>query len=117
MVTTTTVYLLPPSLPQSIIERRFGYTDGLMGGNLWFLGKDEEAALRAAERAMTAIQEVVRLIMPFPGGITSSGSKAGSRYAFSIASTYEKFCPPLQEKLGEKPGIPKDVGSMMQPAA
>ena len=40
--------------------------------------------------------------MPFPGGIAASGSKAGSRYTFSIASTYAEFCPTLRDKLGEQ---------------
>ena len=35
----------------SSIDRRFGYRDGLMGGNLWFMGADVDAALLAAERA------------------------------------------------------------------
>ena len=38
--------------------------------------------------------------MPFPGGVAASGSKAGSRYKFSIASTYDEYCPTLREKLG-----------------
>ena len=33
-----------------IIDRRLGYADGLMGGNLWFFGKDVDSALEAAER-------------------------------------------------------------------
>ena len=40
------------------------------------------------------------VIMPFPGGVAASGSKAGSRYSFTIASTYAEFCPTLREKLG-----------------
>ncbi len=34
-----------------VMDSRFGYRDGLMGGNLWLLGVDEDAALLAAERA------------------------------------------------------------------
>ena len=41
------------------------------------------------------------MIMPFPGGIAASGSKAGSRYKFMVASTYEAFCPTLRDRLGE----------------
>jgi formylmethanofuran--tetrahydromethanopterin N-formyltransferase len=54
------------------------------------------------------------VITPFPGGIAASGSKAGSRYKFSIASTYEKFCPTLREKLGAESGVPEGVGSIME---
>ncbi len=52
--------------------------------------------------------------MPFPGGVASSGSKAGSRYKFSIASTYAEFCPTLREKLGEQSRLPAGVGSVME---
>jgi formylmethanofuran--tetrahydromethanopterin N-formyltransferase len=54
------------------------------------------------------------VITPFPGGIAASGSKAGSRYSFSIASTYEKFCPTLKERLGDASGVPDGVGSIME---
>src|SRR5690606_1636238 len=43
-----------------------------------------------------------------------SGSKAGSRYSFSIASTYERFCPTLREKLGDQSGVPANVTSVME---
>ena len=52
--------------------------------------------------------------MPFPGGIAASGSKAGSRYKFTIASTYEAFCPTLRDKLGEQSKVPEGVGSVME---
>jgi len=52
--------------------------------------------------------------MPFPGGIAASGSKAGSRYSFSIASTYEKFCPTLRDQLGDASGVPDGVASIME---
>ena len=72
---------------------RFGYRDGLMGGNLWFMGATLDAALAAAERGAQAVAATPGVIMPFPGGIAASGSKAGSRYSFSIASTYRRVLP------------------------
>ena len=36
------------------------------------------------------------VIAPFPGGITRSGSKTGSRYSFLFASTSHTFCPTLR---------------------
>ena len=52
------------------------------------------------------------MILPFPGGVASSGSKAGSRYKFTIASTYAEYCPTLRDKLGDKSRLPagRDVG-------
>ncbi len=52
--------------------------------------------------------------MPFPGGMAASGSKAGSRYKFSIASTYAEFCPTLRDKLGEQSRLPEGVGCVME---
>ena len=44
----------------------------------------------------------------------AAGSKAGSRYKFSIASTYAEFCPTLREKLGKQSRVPAGVQSVME---
>lgn len=108
------VWVIPILGGEFTIERRFGYRDGLMGGNLWFFGRDVDAALLAAERAQAAAAAHPGVITPFPGGIAASGSKPGSRYKFSIASTFEKFCPTLQEKLGAESRVPAGVQSIME---
>jgi formylmethanofuran--tetrahydromethanopterin N-formyltransferase len=108
------VWVIPILGGEFVIDRRFGWRDGLMGGNLWYLGDSVDSALEAAVRGTKAAAEVAGVIMPFPGGIAGSGSKAGSRYKFSIASTYEKFCPTLREKLGEASAVPEGVKSIME---
>lgn len=108
------VWVVPILGGEFIIDRRFGYRDGLMGGNLWFLGDSVDSALLAAERAAAAVADTPGVIMPFPGGLAGSGSKAGSRYKFSIASTYAEFCPTLREKLGDKSRVPAGVASVME---
>lgn len=108
------VYVVPVLGGEFTIERRFGYADGLMGGNLWFMGRDESSALAAAVAARDAVAAVPGVMMPFPGGVTSSGSKAGSRYAFAIASTYENYCPTLRGPLGAESRVPDDVHSIME---
>ncbi len=108
------VWVIPILGGEFLLDRRFGYQEGLMGGNIWYFGQDVDSALAAAERGVAAIEGMPGVIMPFPGGIAGSGSKAGSRYSFSVASTYEKFCPTLREKLGEKSGLPPGVGSVME---
>ena len=85
-----------------------------MGGNLWFFGADEEAAILAAQRAAIAVEAVPDTITPFPGGVAASGSKAGSRYSFMFASTYAEYCPTLRESLGDRSKLPPDVGSVME---
>lgn len=96
------------------LDRRFGFADGIMGGNLWFMGETEDAAIEAAERAVVACNETPRVITTFPGGIAASASKAGSKYKFLFASTYEAYCPTLKEKLGEESGVPDNVTSIME---
>lgn len=108
------VWVVPILSGEFVIDRRFGFTNGLMGGNLWFFGETLDAALEAAERARDAAAKIPDVILPFPGGVASSGSKAGSRYSFSIASTYEQFCPALREKLGSETKLPEGVNSVME---
>ncbi|MGI9467776.1 MAG: formylmethanofuran--tetrahydromethanopterin N-formyltransferase [Rubripirellula sp.] len=96
------------------LSRRFGFRDGVMGGNLWFFGADEDTALDAAERAAEAAESTPDSVTTFPGGIAGSGSKAGSSYDFLIAATYAEYCPTLKEKLGDKSKVPDGVGSIME---
>ena len=108
------VWVVPILGGEFVIDRRFGYRDGLMGGNLWLLGADLDAALSAAEKAARAAAATHGVILPFPGGVAASGSKAGSRYSFAVASTYAEYCPTLREKLGESSRLPEGVGSVME---
>ena len=54
------------------------------------------------------------MILPFPGGIAASGSKAGSRYKFAVASTYESFCPTLIDKLAGSSRVPVGVAAIQE---
>lgn len=108
------VWVTPILGGEFIMDRGFGYGDGLMGGNLWLFGDSVDSALEAAERGVEAARPIPGVIMPFPGGIAGSGSKAGSKYSFAIASTYEKFCPTLQDHPDVEPGLPEGVQSVME---
>lgn len=108
------VWVIPILGGEFVLDRRFGFTDGLMGGNVWFMGSTLDAALDAATRGRDAAATVPGVILPFPGGVAGSGSKAGSRYKFTIASTYAEFCPTLREKLGEQSKLPPGVASVME---
>jgi len=96
------------------LSRRFGFQDGVMGGNLWFFGSTEDAAIEAAEKAAAEVDKTADTILPFPGGIAASGSKAGSSYKFMIASTYAEYCPTLKSKLGDKSKVPDGVVSIQE---
>src|SRR5580765_4007313 len=63
------VWVVPILAGEFVIDRRFGYREGLMGGNLWFFGRDVDAALTAAQRGTAAIAKIPGVITPFPGGI------------------------------------------------
>ena len=97
-----------------VLDRRLGYADGLMGGNLWFFGDSVDSALEAAEAGAQAVAKTPGVVMCFPGGIAGSGSKPGSAYSFSIASTFEKFCPLLQDDPDVEKGLPEGVKSVME---
>ncbi len=108
------VWVIPILAGEFVIDRRFGWHEGLMGGNLWLMGRDLDSALLAAERARDAAMQVPGVVLPFPGGMAASGSKAGSRYRFAVASTYEAYCPTLKGKPGVASRLPEGVGSVME---
>ena len=107
-------WVIPTLGGDFFLSRRFGYADGLMGGNVWFMGATEEAAIEAAEKAATAADLAAGVITTFPDGVAASGSKAGSSYKFLIASTFAEFCPTLREKLGAASLVPEGVRSIME---
>jgi formylmethanofuran--tetrahydromethanopterin N-formyltransferase len=107
-------WVVPILSGEFVIERRFGWADGLMGGNLWFFGATAEAALDAATVAAAAARSVPGVILPFPGGVAASGSKAGSKYKFAIASTYAAYCPTLRGKEGVVSRLPEGVASVQE---
>ena len=108
------VWVIPTMGGEFTLDRRFGFTDGLMGGNLWFFARSEEASLAAALKGVAAVNATPGCIQPFPGGIAASGSKAGSAYKFLIASTNHPFCPTLREKLGDDSRVPPGVTSIQE---
>jgi formylmethanofuran--tetrahydromethanopterin N-formyltransferase len=108
------VWVIPTMGGEFIIDRRMGYEDGIMGGNLWFMGSHEDVAIEAAEKAAAAVDVVPGAITTFPGGVASSASKAGSRYSFLFASTFEAYCPTLKDELGSESRVPEGVTSIME---
>ncbi len=108
------VWVLPIMGGEFVIDRRFGYRDGIMGGNLWFFAESVDASLLAAERGVAALEQIPGVIAPFPGGVAASGSKAGSAYSFLFASTNHPFCPTLRSKLGEQSEVSAGVNSIME---
>ena len=108
------VWVVPIMGGEFVIDRRFGFQDGIMGGNLWFFADSVDSSLAAAERGVAALDRVPGVIAPFPGGIAASGSKAGSAYSFLFASTNHPYCPTLRSQLGEQSQVPDGVNSIME---
>ena len=108
------VWTIPTMGGDFVLARRFGYSDGVMGGNLWFMGESEESAITATERGVEAVNATPGAVMTFPGGIAASASKAGSRYSFLIASTYAEYCPTLRNEPGLETRLPDNVNSIME---
>ena len=77
-----------------------GALDGIAGSNFSIFGDSHMSALTAAEVAVDAIAELEGTITPFPGGIVASGSKSGAnKYKFLKATTNEKFCSSIKDKI------------------
>ena len=95
-------WVIPIMEGEYIGEEEFGIVKGVAGGNFFVMGENQMAALMGAAAAVEAIDGVAGTITSFPGGVVASGSKVGSlKYKFMPASTNEKYCPTLREKVAD----------------
>ncbi|MFO0813670.1 MAG: formylmethanofuran--tetrahydromethanopterin N-formyltransferase [Gemmatales bacterium] len=106
-------WVIPILGGEFFLDRRFGFRDGLMGGNLWYFGHTIDAAVDAAMKGVEAARRP-GVIMPFPGGLAGSGSKAGSKYKFIVGSTFAEYCPTLRDKPGVTTRLPAGVVSVQE---
>jgi len=95
-----------------LIEESFGIQKSIGGGNIIIAGTDSEATLKAAEKAVEAMRKIEGVVMPFPGGIVSSGSKVTSKYSFLNAATNTKYCPTI--KAQTESNLSEEVGSVLE---
>jgi formylmethanofuran--tetrahydromethanopterin N-formyltransferase len=107
------IWRIPVMEGEFVIQDRFGVRRGLAGGNFLIMADSREAGLRAAEKAVEAIQTVPYVILPFPGGICRSGSKVGSRKYKLGASTNDPYCPGLRGSVPESK-VPQGVASIYE---
>jgi formylmethanofuran--tetrahydromethanopterin N-formyltransferase len=96
------------------VEDSFGTAEAIAGGNFLILAKDKISGLKAAEEAVKAIKsKTSEVILPFPGGICRSGSKAGSLKYKLKASTNHPFCPELKA-LVQDSQVPENVNCVYE---
>ena len=103
------VWRIPVMEGEFIVEDRFGAVNAIGGGNFLIMAESQKAGEQAAEEAVNAISLLnEKVILPFPGGVCRSGSKAGSLKYKLKASTFHQFCPKLK-KLVPDSRVPEDV--------
>ncbi|MEM3765847.1 MAG: formylmethanofuran--tetrahydromethanopterin N-formyltransferase [Candidatus Bathyarchaeia archaeon] len=108
------VWRIPVMEGEFIVEDSFGAVEAIAGGNFLILAKDKSAGLQAAEEAIKAIKNsAIEVIMPFPGGVCRSGSKAGSLKYKLKASTNHPYCPTLKKVISDS-RLPEDVNSVYE---
>ncbi|MEM0095582.1 MAG: formylmethanofuran--tetrahydromethanopterin N-formyltransferase [Candidatus Bathyarchaeia archaeon] len=108
------VWRIPVMEGEFIVEDSFGAVEAIAGGNFLILAKDKNSGLQAAEEAVKAIKNnASEVIMPFPGGVCRSGSKAGSMKYKLKASTNHPFCPTLKKVVADSQ-LPEDVNSVYE---
>jgi formylmethanofuran--tetrahydromethanopterin N-formyltransferase len=108
------VWRIPVMEGEFVVEDLFGAQSAIAGGNFLILAENQKAALQAAEGAVSAIGVLSEpVILPFPGGICRSGSKAGSIKYKLRASTFHQYCPRLK-KLVPDTLVPENVHSVYE---
>jgi formylmethanofuran--tetrahydromethanopterin N-formyltransferase len=96
------------------VEDGFGAMEAVAGGNFMIFAKTQAEGLVAAEAAADAIREnCPDVIMPFPGGICRSGSKAGSLKYKMKASTNHTYCPTIRSLVPDTV-VPEGVDSVYE---
>jgi formylmethanofuran--tetrahydromethanopterin N-formyltransferase len=86
-----------PVMDGEFLCEEFAYQmKAIGGGNFLILGESIDALLKVAEKAVSEMNKIKNIILPFPGGIVRSGSKVGSKYKNLIASTNFEYCPSLR---------------------
>jgi len=108
------VWRIPVMEGEFIVENAFGAAKAIAGGNFLILAKDKPSGLKAAEEAVEAIKSKANeVILPFPGGICRSGSKAGSLKYKLKASTNHPLCPKLRELVPDSQ-LPENVNCVYE---
>lgn len=99
--------VVPIAIPDFMIERKLGYSKGIMGANFWYMCKTKESVLNAGRKALKAIEKVKGAIAPFD--ICSAASKPETNYPWIGPTTNHPYCPSLTSVLNGESKVPVDV--------
>lgn len=99
--------VVPIAIPDFLIERKLGYSGGVMGANFWYMCRTKEAVLDAGRNALQSISEVEGTITPFD--ICSAASKPETNYPWIGPTTNHPYCPSLKPVLNEQSLVPEGV--------
>jgi len=114
MVGNRKVWRITVMEDEFIVEDTFGVARAVAGGNFLILAKGKFSGLKASEEAVDAIKnKAEKVILPFPGGICRSGSKAGSFKYKLKASTNHSFCPRLKQLVPDSQ-LPENVNCVYE---
>ncbi|MGC9516111.1 MAG: formylmethanofuran--tetrahydromethanopterin N-formyltransferase [Methanomicrobiales archaeon] len=98
--------VVPIAIPDFKIERKIGYSKGVMGANFWYMCKTKEAVFEGGNKALNAIHKIKGVITPFD--ICSAASKPESNYPWIGPTTNHPYCPSLK-KVIEDSKVPEEV--------
>jgi formylmethanofuran--tetrahydromethanopterin N-formyltransferase len=108
------VWRIPVMEGEFVVNDNFGAAKAIAGGNLIIMARDISSGLQAAEKSVEAISNnCEEVVMPFPGGVCRSGSKAGSLKYKLKASTNHPFCPKLRG-LTDESQVPDGVSCVYE---
>jgi formylmethanofuran--tetrahydromethanopterin N-formyltransferase len=114
MVADRKCWKIPVMEGNFIVEDGFGAMEGVAGGNFMIFAENQPAGLKASEAAADAIRaRAPDVIMPFPGGVCRSGSKAGSLKYKMKASTNHPYCPTLRTLVPDSV-VPENVNCVYE---
>ena len=101
------VIIVPLMVPDFIIERYLGYSQGIMGANFWIMCETKSAVHQVNTDVLRVINEIEGVITPFD--LCSAGSKPETNFPSIGPTTNHPYCSSLKKKIGSNSRVPKNV--------
>jgi formylmethanofuran--tetrahydromethanopterin N-formyltransferase len=99
--------IVPLMVPDFIIERYLGYSQGIMGANFWIMCETKTAVHKINTVVLKAINEIEGVITPFD--LCSAGSKPETNFPLIGPTTNHPYCSSLKKRIGSNSRVPKNV--------